>query len=379
MAMPGLVVRRIETTSDFESLRDAWNRLFERCPHQSTFLTWEWLFTWWKFYSTGRRLSIFTVWEGGELVGIAPLKIARRKKKYLWYRILGNLGKPHADIAGFLVDHGRFDVMAQICAAIAGSSAEWDVFELEEAPLAEHGLIPILSGLTAHQCVYRLIPTRHLHIHTVGDFRLYYEGLPKRLRKQIRKSIERLKGEGVSVSYRRFVGDEVKPEHLQAIFEINAKGTFPELYQDEITRRFHLELAKTLTSQAVMDISFLYFNEQPVAFDYGFRINQRFEDWRGGYDKTYADYGPGNILFLHLIENNFNSRLREIDFLRGDEEYKLRWQVTEHPHAVLQVVPPRRILAHASYIWLPALKKKVIEWTTRQEKPQQAELVEPIS
>ena len=34
------------------------------------FLTWEWLFTWWKHLSEDRRLSILTVRRGGELVDL---------------------------------------------------------------------------------------------------------------------------------------------------------------------------------------------------------------------------------------------------------------------------------------------------------------------
>src|SRR2546427_4482076 len=47
--------------SGFEKLREEWNELLQASASNCLFLTWEWLYTWWKHLSEDRRLFIITV------------------------------------------------------------------------------------------------------------------------------------------------------------------------------------------------------------------------------------------------------------------------------------------------------------------------------
>ena len=41
-------VTRIGTIEQFEHLREEWNMLLSQSAEKDIFLTWEWLFAWWK-------------------------------------------------------------------------------------------------------------------------------------------------------------------------------------------------------------------------------------------------------------------------------------------------------------------------------------------
>ncbi|MBI1735028.1 MAG: glycosyl transferase family 1, partial [Candidatus Rokubacteria bacterium] len=70
---PGVLhVEPITTVEEFRVLRDAWNALLAQSRADCVFLTWEWLFTWWKYFSPGRELAILAVRDGAELVALAP-------------------------------------------------------------------------------------------------------------------------------------------------------------------------------------------------------------------------------------------------------------------------------------------------------------------
>src|SRR2546428_11730535 len=103
-------VARIEDPSAFDGLRAEWNELLEASPSKSLFLTWEWLFTWWKHLADGRRLSILVVHAAGELVAIAPLTWRPRRLGHLLsvrsLEFLGT-GSVGSDYLDLIVRRGR--------------------------------------------------------------------------------------------------------------------------------------------------------------------------------------------------------------------------------------------------------------------------------
>src|SRR2546430_12209639 len=68
-------VERIKDPAAFEALREEWDALLEASPSQCLFLTWEWLYTWWKHLGGDRSLCIITARSGDELVAIAPFAL----------------------------------------------------------------------------------------------------------------------------------------------------------------------------------------------------------------------------------------------------------------------------------------------------------------
>src|SRR6185436_10186794 len=65
----------IEEVEGFRRLRSEWDELLSSSPSDSIFLTWEWMFTWWKHLGGRRRLSILVLRSAGELIAIAPLAL----------------------------------------------------------------------------------------------------------------------------------------------------------------------------------------------------------------------------------------------------------------------------------------------------------------
>src|SRR5690606_37579598 len=65
-------------------LRAEWTDLLQASMNDSFFLTWEWLYTWWKHLHGNRRLHIVTVRHDGRLVALAPLALRQRQ----WTRLM---------------------------------------------------------------------------------------------------------------------------------------------------------------------------------------------------------------------------------------------------------------------------------------------------
>src|SRR5215467_5805239 len=69
------MIQKIDTTEDFEWLRATWGNLLDESPSGCFFLTWEWLFTWWRHLAGERKLFILAVHSGDKTIGIAPFVI----------------------------------------------------------------------------------------------------------------------------------------------------------------------------------------------------------------------------------------------------------------------------------------------------------------
>src|SRR5574342_1206990 len=78
-----LRVEVVADARDFAALRTRWNALLRDSRSDSIFLIWEWLHAWWTHLRGDRALHILLVWEGGELVGVAPLARSRRTPPWL--------------------------------------------------------------------------------------------------------------------------------------------------------------------------------------------------------------------------------------------------------------------------------------------------------
>ena len=66
-------IETVAGVAGFSLLENEWNTLLQSSDSDCLFLTWDWLFTWWKHLADGKRLSILALRSGADLVALAPL------------------------------------------------------------------------------------------------------------------------------------------------------------------------------------------------------------------------------------------------------------------------------------------------------------------
>ena len=72
-----LSIRVITTEEDFAALAGVWKPLVARAADANTFLTHDWLYSWWRSYRPAAQLKIVLAERAGALLGIAPMMIQR--------------------------------------------------------------------------------------------------------------------------------------------------------------------------------------------------------------------------------------------------------------------------------------------------------------
>jgi CelD/BcsL family acetyltransferase involved in cellulose biosynthesis len=349
-------IRLLSDIQAFENLRDPWNKLLPQNPVQDVFYTWEWLFAWWKHYGKQRELWLVTAWIADELVGVAPLMLETRKKYGLRVRVLCNLGTLNIDIGGFLVRDGDQRIYAEIGNYLIKQKAQWDLLELNEFLLDSPESRQLIALFTDSGFIHAHKDNHHFYLPIQGNWQSYLQHLSSNLRGDIRKKNKRLNESQGELIYKHHTGREVTWQDFLAIFEINEHGRFPYLYRSAEERAFQRELFEAMTDRGWLDIHLLYIGILPVAYLYGFLYNNRFENWRTGFNSLYSKFSVGKILHLMVIEDCFKRAVTEIDFLCGEEIYKTHWQTVERTYTQLRFVPRNRLVAMVAYIWPPRLK-----------------------
>lgn len=350
----GLEIRTIHDDDGFERLRNEWARLYKEINCTEAFLTWEWLFAWWKYYKADNKLWIVIACRNGKLKGIAPLMLTKKRRYGLEFRALVNLGGPDADISGFILQEGDCETAGAIFDYLINYSPYWDLLHFYELPVLGITAQTLVESSRRGGCWILEKTEPHYHLSIETDWKMYFEELPHNLRGYLRHHIEKVVKKG-TLRFEIYNGENLKWDHFLTIFEINKQGKFPYLYQSESEYGFIRELFNLAQGQDWIEVDILYFNDTPVAFNYGFSMDGRHEGWRMAYDKAFSKLGVGKILSMHLIESLFNRGFREFDFLRGLEEYKQEWLPREREYAEIRVVPGKRAITAAFFVWFPRL------------------------
>jgi CelD/BcsL family acetyltransferase involved in cellulose biosynthesis len=338
----------VETYAEFLALKSDWNRLLMQSSRPVPFLTWEWVSTWWEHFGNNSRLFVVVVRdEHGLMVGIAPLRITRR-------RVFGMLPIRQVEFLGYggskvCVDHLDFLTQVQyremvaklLIEEILRRQSEWDVLEL--ADLAEESLIPgLLSQIggdygikpvsgVQQQCPYIKLP---------NSWNSLLASLKKNYRNNIRRKREKLLKD-FQVTFER----DCSPEHVLPRMHVlerlhgsarNRSGEKGNFHLKEY-RDFHRAVAQRMAQAGFLYLAQLGCNEMPVAALYGFHLGERFFGYQTGFAASWAPQGVGAVLQAMVIEDAIEQmHATEYDFLRGNEDYKYTWTSQKrHTNTVL--------------------------------------------
>lgn len=299
---------KVEQTG-FESLEWIWNDLLQKNEVNEVFLTYEWLYTWWKVYGNGKELLLLKVTDNDEIIGIAALMIEKNIIKFI--------GDPHSDYHDFIISRNKENVIKEIYSYLLNNE-KWDYISLSEIPeySSTIRLLDEFAELRIKKVGY-ICPYLKLE----GNFEEYLkQHHSKSTRKFIRGTIRKLNENGLV-----FDSETDPDKNLTKFFELHKKRwnptNTPSKFNNEIHRKFLIEISKNVPW---FRLSCMKINEGVLAFKLSFDYNNKIAFYMPCFDPDYKQYSPGfisnNLLLRYCFENNY----REFDWLRGDESYKKR-------------------------------------------------------
>jgi CelD/BcsL family acetyltransferase involved in cellulose biosynthesis len=311
---------RVEPLPNLEQLREPWQRLAQlNC---NPFLSWEWASTWWQHFGRDREQKMLGCYDaGGELIGIAPLYFDSKRR----LRVLRFVGHFPADQLEPLCapEHLAADT-ASVRRHLAGERC-WDLLLTERLP----GEANLGAALEAEPI--RAEATPELELET-SDWDQFLASKSSNFRGQIRNRQRRLERDH-ELRFRLADDPEGLEADMDALFKLHElrygaaeKGL--GAFSHELAR-FHRDFARLALENGWLRLWFAYFDGEPAAAWYGFRLGGADWFYQSGRDPQYDRQSVGFVLMAHTLHDAVSSGMGTYKLLLGAEEYKKRFSSRE--------------------------------------------------
>ena len=152
-------------------------------------------------------------------------------------------------------------------------------------------------------------------------------------------------------------------EDLPALFDtamqIEAAGwkgeTQTALRDDPLARNFFEQYARLATQSGILRIAFMDIDGRAVASQIAVECGGAIWLFRIGYDETYADCSPGNLLMMEVIRYASRQKLKSCEFLGKAEAWTRMWTNQQYDTECITLFPSR--LSYLRHLGLLALQK----------------------
>ncbi|HEV8335195.1 MAG TPA: GNAT family N-acetyltransferase [Candidatus Polarisedimenticolia bacterium] len=358
--LAALEIGEVNDLPAFKELEREWNALVEATTNEF-FHRHEFLRIWMESFAKDARLRILTGRDAaGRLTAALPLM-----QRY------GSLhGLPVRELVATANSHScRWDLLAEAGAAAGklffdylGNDGSWDVLKLIDVPEdgQAHHLVRAArrAGFPAASWESQRSPYLDL---SPEDGRLprwgsgQLQSLVRRRRRQLLEQgelrLERLTTEGIREALNEFF-------EMEGLGWKGRQGT--ACAQDEDTALFYTRLAEEASRSGHLSFFRLKLDGRTIAFHYGLTYAGAYFLPKLGYDEAFGRFSPGLVLIDSVLQDALARRLRRLDFLGSDDEWKLRWSSGVRRHDWLFVFRDNavgRLLKKAKFDWLPRVKR----------------------
>jgi len=348
-ALPRTIAERltVELVCDlatFEALRMEWDELLMASDSRCVFLTWEWLYTWWKHLRENRLLSILAVRRGSELVALAPLALRPRSLTrgcpFPSLEFLGS-GFVGSDYLDFIVRKGAENDASQ--ALISHLAKERVPLKLSNLKRGKNVAASVLAGLKGWN-------TTEVRINTCPFISLkgmtwvsYLASLSAAHRYNFNRKWRSLNRD-YDVQFHQVRTDAECREALDVLIgqhntRWRARGGSDAFHTPQLVA-FHREWTAIALERGWLRLFVLRLNEQPAACLYGLHFGGTFYFYQSSFDAAFTQSSVGLITMGLAIQCAIEERAGEFDLLHGSEAYKSHWSRESRDLGRLESFPP---------------------------------------
>jgi CelD/BcsL family acetyltransferase involved in cellulose biosynthesis len=324
-----LKIVEINSFASFSQLRKIWSDILISSENDNIFLTWEYLANSIVNNFKNRDILRIICVVDDEIIAIAPLKQSRYAfGRWFGYDVIEPLGYQYSDYTGFIFQEQFSECLRLILEYLLRQNS-WDFIYLYDLP--ETSIVPSLLRETSMSfpqfsisegkvCPYVTIPNSMNEI---------IKNLSPKFRKNLRRSMKRLRQDHGRIELKKYNEIGSYKEAMKNFLDLHQnrwkskgrKGAFPT----QNARDRVLEATRLYDENGWLQLHFLTVEGEPVAAQYCLQYNQKLYYWLGGFNPDYSMYSVGNLLTLKMLEYCVQNKIKEYDFLKGDEAYKRDW------------------------------------------------------
>ena len=327
LAMAACTFDTITSPAEFELLASEWDSLVRGMHRPSPFLLHGWLAEWWRHFGAGARLAVAVARRDGKLVGAAPVFIRRSGG----FRVARFLGGHESALADLLLAAGEDE-----------STALGLVQELRKQPFDYADVFGLPAGSAFSRACggkLRIVERVEAPVLLMPDgWEAAYAAKTSSKKRNLHRRRLRQLGEIGEVEF--VVGrtrEELEPllEEAFHLHELRWRGR-PDgsTFGTATGQMFHRAAMRRLADDGVLELVLMRVGGRPAAFHYFFALERTMFVHRLAFDPALARCSPGLVATLETLRVASEDGLTRVEFLGGDERYKL--ELADHLEPLYQ-------------------------------------------
>jgi CelD/BcsL family acetyltransferase involved in cellulose biosynthesis len=303
-------------------MEEPWRRLFDKSRSDNPFLTWEWNQAWIPQFSGGEGINIVIVEDGGEVVAIAPFCVNPRSVQFL----ADSLFADYMDVLCVRPDH---ELIRSVFEALDGK-VRWGRMALRTIPESSPNL-RVIEEVVRNRSLF--VECRPIHenpfVDCTKDFEEYLKNRSNGIKKELRRTKNRLAQDGARWEFVEAATDEQKDEIYQKLIEFHLQRQDGKvgnsIFGTEKNREFFRKVIKTKGAPWTPHVAGISMDGRIVSASISLICGKVFYYWITSFDSSLGGGSIGNFYVKLLLEKCFREGIVRFDFMGGTESYKLRW------------------------------------------------------
>lgn len=304
--------------------KEAFDRLDFYWSHHRQGLRWDCIFTfpafirpWSLVFNSGSLPDIYSVWQGDELMGIAPIIIKNEKATFI--------GDPEVfDFMDLIISPGNCQAfLSTLLAYLKTEGVQYlELNYVRADSLVSTEVMPAAEVLGYSTATENAEVSYEIELPSQWDS--YLQMLTTKKHKEFRRQVRRLNEVG-NITH-RIVSDSSEIEHWCNNFlnmHIASRQDKAEFMTEQMASYFRL-LMKEMAIIQKIKLSFLEIDRTPVASTLSFEHAATVYFYNTGYDPHYKSLSVGYISQMTLVKNSIENKMIKFSFLKGRETYKQR-------------------------------------------------------
>jgi CelD/BcsL family acetyltransferase involved in cellulose biosynthesis len=346
-SMAPLSVSVVDDPTRLPALAEAWDALQDERHPGAVFRSSAWLVPWWRHFGDGSSLRLYVVSRGSELIGVLPAYRRRTALGSWQLRLLGD-GVVTSDYLGVVA---RSVDQITASTAIARALLEQEEELVFEGPEADDPLVTALrrkaqsAGVAC--AISELGPSPCLSLGATDTYESWLREHPRANpgRRRKRRPLERRPGFRIE----RLASEDDIAEGLTTLWRLHRMRWDEEggsaALDSRRVEQFHQDAGRALARRGWASVHVMHVEGEPRAARYLFERGGRLADYQSGRDPAWLKRSVGSVLLDAVIEDAFSRDLDEVDFLRGDEPFKLHYTAEQRTIVAVRVASSPRARA----------------------------------
>ncbi len=299
----------------FVNLDAEWQELLTHSSSNHIFFTPQWQKSWWQVFGGGFEFTLLSIYDGTQLIGIAPLK---RQEKTLSF--IGS--SDVCDYMDFVVRAGYEDYfLSQLTDYL--ERVDWKRLELDSVlpdSVTLRFLAPFLRQ-KGYQVEINQTNVSPEHV-LPPDWESYLASLKTKDRHEIRRKLRRLE-EGNVVHYLTFTEPAQMPPAMESFFSLFQLSN-PEKanFMTAQKKEFFTAMVSSLAEKGNIRLSFLEVDGARASATLCFDYNKDRYLYNSAFNPAYSPLSVSLMLEVYDIQDAIKSGNKRFDFLSGNEPYK---------------------------------------------------------